>query len=129
MGSALSDQRAQNATPRSEAAGVLIDRHEHPYARRIRDVLRPSNQRSKFFVIDDGQNIVQAAEAGVQLDSLYLAHGSRAEDASAIAKRVGAPIHTVLDAVNRELFGVEKRSRVFAIARDPRRPTLNDLTN
>lgn len=105
--------------------GALIDRREHPLARRVVDVLRSRNRN--LFVIDDEENILQAVRAGVRLDSLYLSDTASAEGARAAAQRSGVPVHTLTGTVSRELFGVEKRARVFAIAHAPRRATLPDL--
>ena len=127
MGTTTSDQRERSLAQRHGSDGVLIDRQEHPLARRLRDVLRQGNRSSNLFVIDDEENVLQAVRAGVRLDSLYLSEGSRADDARAAADTAEVPTHTLVDTVSRDLFGGEKRSRVFALARAPRQATLNDL--
>lgn len=103
-----------------------IDSTRHPVARRIADVLRNRSEKPNVFVLDDPENIEQAVACGVELDSLYFAaSASRAQLAGAEAADV--PRHVLDDAVLRTMFGEQKRSRVFALARAPRRPELSDL--
>ncbi|MEU4361510.1 TrmH family RNA methyltransferase [Promicromonospora sp. NPDC023987] len=128
MSTTSTDQTERGSTPRGEG-DALIDRREHPLARRVTDVLRSRNQGRNLFLIDDEENILQAVRAGVRLDSLFLSDTARADDAAAAARRAGIPVYRLPDAVSKDLFGVERHARVFAIARDPRRATLGDLVD
>lgn len=102
-----------------------IDSARHPVARRIADVLRSRSENPNVFVIDDRENIEQAVACGVELDSLYYATSAGPLNLSAIGAEV--PHYALAGDVARTLFGEQKRSRVFALARAPRRPKFRDL--
>lgn len=104
-----------------------IDSVRHPVARRIADVLRNRSSKPRTVVIDDAENIEQAIASGIRLDSLYITR-SAASDQSA-SPHVGddVPRYLLDDRVASELFGDQKHARVFALARAPRTPGLDDL--
>lgn len=104
-----------------------IDSVRHPVARRIADVLRNQSSRPKIILIDDAENIEQAIASGIQLDSLYGTARSIASDQ--IIPHVGddVPRYLLDDRVASDLFGGQKHARVFALARAPRTPVVDDL--
>lgn len=102
-----------------------IDSATHPVARRIADVLRNRTARPSIFVIDDLENIEQAIDCGVEIDSLYLSIS--ADSSTFLGIKTDVPHHVLDGSVTRALFGEQKRSRVFALARAPRRSSLRDL--
>ncbi len=105
-----------------------IDSVRHPVARRIADVLRNRSSRPKIVLIDDAENIEQAIASGLQLDSLYSTARSIASDQSNPQHVSDDVPHYLLDdRVASELFGGQKHARVFALARAPRTPVLDDL--
>lgn len=126
MSTTSTEQTEPGIAPRGNGH-ALIDHRGHPLARRVTEVLRSGNRSRGLFLIDDEENILQAVRAGVRLDGLYLSGTARADDATATAQRAGIPVYRVPDAVSKDLFGVERRSRVFAIARGARRATFADL--
>ncbi|MHA4949244.1 TrmH family RNA methyltransferase [Micromonospora sp. SD19] len=110
---------------REPATVQAIDSTRHPVVRRIADVLRNRSERPSIFVLDDLENIEQAIACGVEVDTLYL---SASADPSTFAGiDADVPRYVLDDSVARTLFGEQKRSRAFALARAPRRPRLRDL--
>jgi TrmH family RNA methyltransferase len=105
---------------------AAIDSATHPIARRIADVLRNRTPRPSIFVLDDLENIEQAIDCGVEIDSLYLS--TSADPSTFLGITADVPHHVLDDSVTRALLGEQKRSRVFALARAPRRSSLRDLT-
>ena len=103
-----------------------IDSVRHPVARRIADVLRNRSDKPRVIVID-AENIAQAASSGIRLDSLYGTHSAVSDLASLMQVAGDMPHHILEDRVAGELFGDQKRFRVFALARAPRTPLLADL--
>ncbi|MFC9560608.1 TrmH family RNA methyltransferase [Agromyces sp. NPDC056965] len=112
------------------AAATLhrIDGARHPEARRIADVLRSRADKPNVFVLDDLENIEQAVACGIELDGLYATVSSSANGPpSLVGVDPDVPVHIIDDAVARSLFGGQKHSRIFALARAPRSPRLFDL--
>ncbi|KAA9157059.1 NshR/TsnR family 23S rRNA methyltransferase [Microbacterium lushaniae] len=110
------------------ATDPVIGEVNHPVARRVRDVLHRSTARRRTFVIDDEENILQALRSGVRLDSVYGTADQRARQASlAAAGLPDVPFHVLADGVVSALFGTEKRSRMFALARTPASAGLADV--
>ncbi|HIY65198.1 MAG TPA: NshR/TsnR family 23S rRNA methyltransferase [Candidatus Agrococcus pullicola] len=106
----------------------VVDSARHPVARRIADVLRTKSARPKVCIIDDFENIEQAVRGGVELDSLYAtasAQGSMLRELHGVGSDV--PRYVLDDGVAANLFGGQKRSRMFALARAPKPAGLRDL--
>ncbi|MFC2802351.1 MAG: TrmH family RNA methyltransferase [Peptidiphaga sp.] len=92
---------------------------------RVKDILRGGGR--KAIVVDDEENIVDAIEYGVQIEEIYCSEGYRPEmEATAEILR---PYETfrLAPATLARLFKAEKRSRIFAVAKAPRRRRLEDL--
>ncbi len=105
-----------------------IDRAEHLTARRIADVLRHRSAQQRIFLIDDAENIEEAAARGIRLDSMYVASSAPAAARARLCNLVpGVEVTDIDDAVLHSLFGTEKHARCFALARAPRRARLHDL--
>ena len=92
---------------------------------RVKDILRGGGR--KAIVVDDEENIVDAIEYGVQIEEIYCSEGYCPEmEATAEILR---PYETfrLAPATLARLFKAEKRSRIFAVAKAPRRRRLEDL--
>ncbi|UFU08201.1 TrmH family RNA methyltransferase [Ruania halotolerans] len=107
----------------------LIADRAHAIARRIGDVVRAGSRAQPTILIDDEENILQASRHGVQLDGIFRTRSQVALGAelSALAHAGGVPVRRLTDGVAAELFGGEKRARVFALARRPSQYALGDL--
>lgn len=115
------------AAPSPMLPAVTIDDPRHPAVRRVADVLRSRAPRPRTILIDDEENIAQAARAGVELIALYVST-DRLEDVIRYRTPVPAPeLHVLGREVLRGLFTSEKHSRVFALARAPRPASWRDL--
>lgn len=110
-------------------ADRAIDTDRDPDARRVADVLRAGSAARKTFLIDDEENISQAVRNGIELLALYRTENAEMSNAlRTAAQRSHAPIFRMAARVAKELFGSEKRTRIFALARSPRKARLEDLT-
>jgi TrmH family RNA methyltransferase len=112
----------------SETPATTVGTVRHPVARRVADVLRRGSGGSGVFVVDDVENIAQALRCGIGLDSLYVTEslaGCALPQLAGVDRRV--PRHVLDDDVARSLFGEQKRSRVFALARTPPASRLRGL--
>lgn len=108
---------------------AVIDDPHHPIARRIGDVLRNRSPRPKTILIDDLENIEQAARNNVRLDSLYVTEGLQLASISGTISEYGRlPTHKLSRNVVDGLFGDEKRARIFALAKAPHPARLSDLS-
>lgn len=112
------------------ALTAAIDDVGNPKARHLADILRAGGRARTVIVVDDPQNILQAQRGGVELAGLYVAQDVDAMDEGldALLQSHTVPVYRLAPAVARRIFGSEKRSRVFALAKRPRPYALDDVT-
>lgn len=100
---------------------LLIDSLLHPLAQPIRQLLTRTGRRElERILIDDEENILQALEAGVEIESVYYAGDEVISDVLRKNLTAGATIHEVAKRTTKKLFENDKISRIFAIAETPR---------
>jgi TrmH family RNA methyltransferase len=100
----------------------------HPAVARARDALR-AGPGHPLFLIDDEENVLEAARAGVSLEGLFVSGPDEpSADLSRLADHERLSMHVLAPPVAKALFRTEKRSRVFALARAPRASTLDDFS-
>jgi tRNA G18 (ribose-2'-O)-methylase SpoU len=98
----------------------LIDSLNHPLAGPIRQLLSREGRRElNQILIDDEENILQALQAGVEIESVYFAGEETVSDALRKNLTAGATIHEVAKRTTKKLFENDKISRIFAIAETP----------
>jgi len=99
----------------------LIDSLNHPLAGPIRQLIhRTGRQELNQILIDDEENILQALEAGVEVESVYYAGDEVISDTLREKLTAGATIHEVAKRTTKKLFANDKISRIFAIAETPK---------
>ena len=107
----------------------LVDSLLHPQALIIRQLLtRPGRIEANKILIDDEENILQAVEAGVDIESVYYAGD---ETVSEELKKKLAPrvkIFEVAKRTTKKLFENDKITRIFAIAKTPKPIGLEAIT-
>lgn len=107
---------------------LLIDSLNHPLAGPIRQLLtRTGRQELNQILIDDEENILQALEAGVEIESVYYAGEEVVSDSLRTNLTAGATIHEVAKRTTKKLFENDKISRIFAIAETPKSLGLEAL--
>ncbi|NTU55146.1 MAG: hypothetical protein HGA79_02740 [Anaerolineales bacterium] len=98
----------------------LIDSLNHPLADPIRKLLHRDGRRElDQILIDDEENILQALEAGIEIESVYYAGDEVISDALREKLTPGATIHEVAKRTTKKIFENDKLSRIFAIAETP----------
>jgi len=108
----------------------LIDSLNHPLAGPIRKLVhRTGRQELNQILIDDEENILQALEAGVEVESVYYAGDEVVSETLREKLTPGATIHEVAKRTNKKLFGNDKMSRIFAITETPKPKGLEMLKN
>lgn len=106
----------------------LVDSLNHPLAGPIRKLLTREGRRElNQIIIDDEENILQAIEAGVEIDSLYFAGEETVSETLRKNLTAGATIHEVAKRTTKKLFENDKISRIFAIAYTPKSMGLDAL--
>lgn len=101
----------------------VVDSLLHPLAVMIRQVLTRAERKDlALILIDDEENIDQALEAGVTLQSIFYAGGEVISESLRQKLPPDVAIHEVAKRTCKKLFENDKISRVFAIAQTP--PTL-----
>lgn len=106
----------------------LVDSLNHPLAGPIRKLLTREGRRElNQIVIDDEENILQALEAGVEIESVYFSGEDKISDALRQKLTAGATIHEVAKRTTKKLFENDKISRIFAIAETPKPVGLEKL--
>ncbi|HNA88725.1 MAG TPA: TrmH family RNA methyltransferase [Anaerolineales bacterium] len=99
----------------------LVDSLNHPLAGPIRKLLTRDGRRDlNQILIDDEENILQALEAGVEIDSVYFAGDETVSETLRQKLTAGATIHEVAKRTTKKLFENDKISRIFAIAQTPK---------
>ena len=99
----------------------LIDSLNHPLAGPIRKLLTREGRRElNQILIDDEENIMQALDAGVEIESLYYAGEEVVSETLRKNLTAGATIHEVAKRTTKKLFENDKISRMFAIADTPK---------
>jgi len=99
----------------------LIDSLNHPLAGPIRKLLhRDGRQEFNQILIDDEENILQALEAGMEIESVYYAGDEVISDTLREKLTPGATIHEVAKRTTKKIFANDKISRIFAIAATPK---------
>lgn len=99
----------------------LVDSLNHPLAGPIRKLLTREGRRElNQILIDDEENILQALEAGVEIESVYFSGDDVISDALRKNLTAGATIHEVARRTTKKLFENDKLSRIFAIAEMPK---------
>ena len=99
----------------------LVDSLNHPLAGPIRKLLTREGRRElNQILIDDEENILQALEAGIEIDSVYFSGDDVVSDALRKILTAGATIHEVARRTTKKLFENDKLSRIFAIAGMPK---------
>jgi tRNA G18 (ribose-2'-O)-methylase SpoU len=107
---------------------LLIDSLNHPLAAPIRQLLtRSGRQELNQILIDDEENILQALEAGVEIESVYYAGDEVISETLRKNLTAGATIHEVAKRTTKKLFENDKISRIFAIAETPKALGLEAL--
>src|ERR1044071_9428908 len=107
---------------------LLIDSLLHPLAQPIRQLLSRERRRElNQILIDDEENILQALDAGVEIESVYYAGDEVISEALRKNLTAGATIHEVAKRTTKKLFENDKISRIFAIAEMPQSLGLEAL--
>jgi TrmH family RNA methyltransferase len=106
----------------------LVDSLNHPLAGPIRKLLTREGRRElDQIIIDDEENILQALEAGVEIESVYFSGDDKVSEALREKLTAGATIHEVAKRTTKKLFENDKISRIFAIAETPKPMGLEKL--
>jgi len=99
----------------------FVDSLNHPLAGPIRKLLTREGRRElNQILIDDEENILQALEAGVEIESVYFAGDEAISETLRKKLTPGATIHEVAKRTTKKLFENDKISRIFAIAGTPK---------
>jgi len=114
--------------PTEQHNPFFIDSLNHPLASPIRKLLHRDGRREKNqILIDDEENILQALDAGVEIESVYFAGDEVISDTLRNKLTPGATIHEVAKRTTKKIFENDKMSRIFAIAEMPKPKGLDLL--
>jgi tRNA G18 (ribose-2'-O)-methylase SpoU len=106
----------------------LVDSLLHPLAGPIRKLLTREGRRElNRILIDDEENILQALQAGVQIESVYFSGDDLLSGVLRGKLPGNVAVHEVARRTTKKLFENDKISRIFAIARTPRSLGLDAL--
>ncbi len=106
----------------------LVDSLNHPLAGPIRKLLTREGRRElNQIIIDDEENILQALDAGIEIESVYFSGDDKVSETLREKLTAGATIHEVAKRTTKKLFENDKISRIFAIADTPKPIGLEKL--
>lgn len=107
----------------------LVDSLLHPQALIIRQLLtRPGRIEANKILIDDEENILQALEADVEVESVYYAGDEIVSDTLKKKLSPRVKIYEVARRTTKKLFENDKITRIFAIAKTPKPIGLDAIT-
>ncbi|MDO4253947.1 MAG: TrmH family RNA methyltransferase [Kocuria sp.] len=106
--------------------GMIDDIHD-PRVRKVAELLKGKNKRSRAMIVDDEENIAEAIRQSVALFTVFLSEGTVLGEELVSLLPDEVEIHVVSSRLSKELFGVERRSRVFALGRRPRPWTVAEV--
>jgi len=99
----------------------LVDSLLHPQALIIRQLLtRPGRIELNKILIDDEENILQAVDAGVDIETVYYAGDEIISDTLKKKLAPKVKIFEVARRTTKKLFENDKITRIFAIAKTPK---------
>jgi TrmH family RNA methyltransferase len=108
----------------------LVDSLLHPQALVIRQLLtRPGRIELNKILIDDEENILQAVDAGVEIESVYYAGDEIVSDSLKKKLAPKVKVFEVAKRTTKKLFENDKITRIFAIAKTPQAIGLEAITN
>ena len=108
----------------------LVDSLLHPQALVIRQLLtRPGRIELNKILIDDEENILQAVDAGVEIESVYYAGDEIVSDSLKKKLAPKVKVFEVAKRTTKKLFENDKITRIFAIAKTPKAIGLEAITN
>lgn len=108
----------------------LVDSLLHPQALIIRQLLtRPGRIELNKILIDDEENIHQALDAGVEIESVYYAGDEIVSNELKKKLPPKVKIFEVARRTTKKLFENDKITRIFAIAKTPLPIGLDAITN
>lgn len=107
--------------------GDVIDDVRDPRLRKVAELLKGKNPKSRVIIIDDEENVAEAVRQGVDLFTVFLTDTEQLE--SDLLERLPAEVNVQYMSVrvSKELFKVDRQSRLFALARKPKPWTVADL--
>lgn len=109
------------------AAATVIDDPRDPRLRKVVELLKGKNKVTRAVLIDDAENIVEALRHDVHLFTVFVTEGDDLGDDVLDLLPAEVDVQEISVRVSKELFGVERRSRVFALARRPRPWSVPEL--
>lgn len=119
----MTDQPAPSNNPN------LVDSLLHPQSLIIRKLLtRPGRIELNKIIIDDEENILQAVDAGVDIESVYYAGDEVVSDMLKNKLSPKVEIFEVAKRTTKKLFQNDKLTRMFAIAKTPKPIGLDAIT-
>lgn len=113
------DDHGEPVEPPGLAARVHPDRVDHllhPLAVMIRGLLERAGDR---ILVDDEENILQALDAGVAIDSVFFAGENVLTERLLQRLPAGVPVHEIAPRTSKKIFEKDRISRVFAVAARP----------
>src|SRR4030095_16571758 len=107
----------------------LVDSLLHPQALIIRQLLtRPGRIELNKILIDDEENILQALDAGVEVESVYYAGDEIVSDVLKKKLLPKVKIFEVAKRTTKKIFENDKLTRILAIAKTPKPIGLDNIT-
>jgi len=107
----------------------VVDSLLHPQAILIRQLLtRPGRIELSRILIDDEENILQAVDSGVEIESIYYAGDEIVSDELKKKLSPKVTIYEVAKRTTKKIFENDKITRIFAIAKTPKPLGLESIT-
>lgn len=107
----------------------VITERSDPAVQRISDVVKHSRSAVRTVLIEDAEPLVECIRAGLDFIEVYGVESSPfPDDVLAACRQRNIPVRLVAVPIMGNLFKVDKKPKVFGVARTPRPWSFNDLS-
>lgn len=105
----------------------VIDDVRDARLRKVVELLKGKNKRSRAMIVDDEENIAEAIRQGVDIFTVFVSEGTvLGQELSGLLPK-DVDFQQLSVKVAKDIFGVERRSRIFALARRPRPLSVEEV--
>ncbi|MEX5309183.1 TrmH family RNA methyltransferase [Kocuria sp. CPCC 205297] len=110
----------------TQQTSVIDDRGDERIFK-VNELLQGKNKRSRAMIVDDDENIAEAVRQDITVFTLFVSENAELSEELTSVLPEDTDVQRVSTRLCKELFGVDRRSRVFALARKPRPWDLEEL--
>ncbi|ORC16496.1 NshR/TsnR family 23S rRNA methyltransferase [Rothia nasimurium] len=106
----------------------FISERSDPAVQRIVDLIKPARGKLRTVLIEDFEPLMQSLAAGVEFVEIYgLENATLPHELLTKAAEHNIPVRVIATSLAGQIFKIEKKPKLFGVARVPRPSRLTDL--